>query len=450
MQEREPKIGNSQRPKVSADELAVKIDEALKSHQAGKLQKAKKLYQKVLKIDPGCNDALHMLGLIAHQSGNNDMAMRLYKKAIANNRNSPELCTNFGNALQAAGQMEEAITAFGDAIVINPNFALAHNNLGNALSIIGKKNEAMASLRKAIALIPNYAQAYFNLGNLLYETGKLDEAISSFRQAIAIEPVFTKAMNNLAKLLMDKGDNAEAASLFERVLELDKNNGMAQHLLAALQGRTTTTAPESYVAGLFNGAAGSFDRHLVEVLEYKVPQYLKTAVSTALDEDNNSLDFLDLGCGTGLCGPLFRPQAKKLVGVDLAPGMLEQAAELGVYDRLITGDISSVLRKSKSAYDVVLAADVFIYVGELEQVFEAIERALKPGGLFAFSVESGNDGDGYSLLATGRYAHSVSYIKTVAAATGLREVNMDAKVLRIDRDIPINGHIFVLKREWAG
>jgi len=180
------------------------------------------------------------------------------------------------------------------------------------------------------------------------------------------------------------------------------------------------------------------------VLEYKVPQYLKTAVSAALDEENNSLDILDLGCGTGLCGPLFRPQAKKLVGVDLAPGMLEQAAELGVYDRLITGDISSVLRNSKSAYDVVLAADVFIYVGELERVFEAVERALKPGGLFAFSVESGNDGDGYSLLATGRYAHSVSYIKTVAAATGLREVNMDAKVLRIDRGTPINGHIFVL------
>jgi len=447
MQEREPKSGNSQRPKVYADELTVKFDEALKSHQAGKLQKAKKLYQKVLKIDPDCNDALHMLGLIAHQSGDNDVAIRLYRKAIANNRNSPELFTNFGNALQAAGQTEEAITAFGEAIVINPNFALAHNNLGNALSIGGKKDEAIASLKKAIALVPNYAQAYFNLGNLLYETGKLDEAISSFRQAIAIEPNFTKAMNNLAKLLMDKGDNVEAASLFERVLELDKNNGMAQHLLAALQGRTTATAPESYVAGLFNGAAGSFDRHLVEVLEYKVPQYLKTAVSTALDEDNNSLDILDLGCGTGLCGPLFRQQAKKLVGVDLAPRMLEQAAELGVYDQLITGDISSVLRKSKSAYDVVLAADVFIYVGELEQVFEAVERALKPGGLFAFSVESGIDSDGYSLLATGRYAHSVSYIKTVAAATGLREANIDAKVLRIDRGTPINGHIFVLKRQ---
>jgi len=447
MQEREPKSGNSQRPKVYADELTVKFDEALKSHQAGKLQKAKKLYQKVLKIDPDCNDALHMLGLIAHQSGDNDVAIRLYRKAIANNRNSPELFTNFGNALQAAGQTEEAITAFGEAIVINPNFALAHNNLGNALSIGGKKDEAMASLKKAIALVPNYAQAYFNLGNLLYETGKLDEAISSFRQAIAIEPNFTKAMNNLAKLLMDKGDNVEAASLFERVLELDKNNGMAQHLLAALQGRTTATAPESYVAGLFNGAAGSFDRHLVEVLEYKVPQYLKTAVSTALDEDNNSLDILDLGCGTGLCGPLFRQQAKKLVGVDLAPRMLEQAAELGVYDQLITGDIRSVLLKSKSAYDVVLAADVFIYVGELEQVFEAVERALKPGGLFAFSVESGIDSDGYSLLATGRYAHSVRYIKTVAAATGLREANIDAKVLRIDRGTPINGHIFVLKRQ---
>jgi predicted TPR repeat methyltransferase len=446
MQKQKHNSGSIHQGNIFSDELAAKIDEALRYHQAGKLQKAKKLYQKVLKIDPGYNDALHMLGLIAHQSGNNDAALRLYEKAVANNRNSPELFTNFGNALKATGRIEEAIIAFEKAIAINPNFALAHNNIGNVLAIGGNRDDAIVSFRKAIALEPGYAQAYFNLGNLLCETEQPDEAISCFRQAIALEPDFPEAINNLAKLLVDKGDNTEAVSLFERVLKLDKNNGVALHLLAALQGKTTITAPQSYVVGLFNGAAEYFDHHLVDELEYKVPQYLQTAVNTVLNEKNNSMDILDLGCGTGLCGPLFRQQAKKLVGVDLAPNMLRQAAERNVYDQLITDDISSVLRKTKTAYDIVLAADVFIYVGELKQIFEAMENALKPGGLFAFSIESGNDSDHFTLLPTGRYAHSIDYIRTLAEATGLREVQNDARVLRTDRGASINGYVMVFKK----
>jgi predicted TPR repeat methyltransferase len=439
--------GNNQQPDVLSDELAAKFDEALKFHQAGKLQKAKKLYQKVLKNYPDYNDALHMLGLVAHQSGDNDTALRFYHKAVHNNQDSPELFTNLGNALRLTGQVEEAIIAFEKAIAIDPGFILAHNNLGNVLAMVGKKEEAIASFRKAIELEPSYAQAYYNLGNLHYGSGELDEAISSFRKAIAIEPQFSDAINNLAKLLMDKGDKTEAISLFERTLELDKNNEMAQHLLAALQGRTTNTAPESYVVGLFDTAAEFFDQHLVEELEYKVPQCLQTAVTAILGDKNNSLEILDLGCGTGLCGPLFRQQAKKLVGVDLSPGMLERAAASNVYDQLITADIKSALRKSKSVYDVILAADVFIYIGDLKRVFKAVEKVLKPGGLFAFSVESVSNSDGYSLLDSGRYAHSIDYIRSLLTSMAMQEIQVDTKVLRTDRDAPINGCIVVLKKD---
>ncbi len=445
MKKNKHKSGNTSRLELHPDELSEKLDKALKYHQAGKLQKAKALYQKVLKSHPDYNDALHMLGLVFHQSGDNNAALRLYNKAIANNQNSPELLTNFGNALEATGKIEDAIAAFKKAIAIKPNFSLAHNNLGNSLIIRGKNDEAIASFKKAVALEPNYADAYFNLGNLLHATHKLDEAALCFRQAIAIEPRFADAISNLGKLLMDKGDNKEAVSLFERAIELNKNNAMAQHLLAALQGRTTNTAPESYVIGLFDGAAGFFDQHLVEELDYKVPQYLQSAVSYVQGEKSKPLDILDIGCGTGLCGPLFKPWATKLVGVDIAPKMLKQAAERNVYDQLITGDILPVLRKTKSAYDIILAADVFIYIGDLKQIFEAGKKALKADGLFAFSVESGNDDDQFSLLTTGRYAHPLNYIRKLAAATGFREVKTDARVLRTDRNAPVNGFIVVLQ-----
>ena len=130
--------------------------------------------------------------------------------------------------------------------------------------------------------MPNYAEAHFNLGNLLNDTGKQDEAIESFRQAITIEPNFVEAINNLAKQVMDNGDKEEATSLLERVIALDKNHGVAQHLLASLQGKTTSSTPESYVVGLFDGAAGYFDEYLVNELDYKVPEFMEAAVSDLL------------------------------------------------------------------------------------------------------------------------------------------------------------------------
>jgi predicted TPR repeat methyltransferase len=112
-------------------------------------------------------------------------------------------------------------------------------------------------------------------------------------------------------------------------LQLDNKNTSAQHMLAALKGHTTAAAPTGYVVGLFDGCAAYFDRHLVDELGYQVPQGLHRAVSQLVGPDRQGLDVMDLGCGTGLCGPLFRDMAGTLVGVDLSPGMLAVASQLG-------------------------------------------------------------------------------------------------------------------------
>ena len=435
---------------MTTGELAAKFDFALQHHRAGRLSKARQAYRKILKLAPQHADALHMLGLLEHQSGDNATAIKLLNRAVAEGPASAELYTNLGSALQAGGNITESIAAFRQAIGINPGFALAHNNLGNALHAAGDIDAGLDAFRQAISIAPDFALAYYNLGDLLHAQGRQDEAIAAMKRALALEPGFIDACNSLATLHMEQGATAEARTLFGRVLQLDNKNTSAQHMLAALEGQTTQTAPVGYVVGLFDGCAGYFDRHLVDELEYKVPQDLHRAVSGLVDCNPQKLDVMDLGCGTGLCGPLFRGMARTMVGVDLSPGMLAVADERKLYDQLVTGDITKELRQHEAACDLILAADVFIYVGGLDQVFKAIGAALKPGGLLAFSIEAEEQGDDFVLRPTGRYAHSMAYIGRLAEAFGLREMRLEKSVLRMDKRQPIDGYIVVLGKPEEG
>ena len=426
--------------------LHSKFETGLKHHAAGNLQKARQFYLKVLKSDPRHNGALHMLGLLANQTGSAAAAIKYLGQALEDNRDSPELFTNFGNALQSNGRLEEAINAFQNAIRINPAFALAHNNLGNALQAAGNIDEAITVLQQAIKLSPNYAQAHYNLANALLRKGQQDKAIAWYRSAVAIDPALTEASKNLAKVLMDRGQTEEAAAFFKRVLQHNPNDALAQHLLAALQGETTCTAPRDYVIDLFDGVADSFDQRLVEELHYKAPEFLFDAVKRTLGSPHKTLEVMDLGCGTGLCGPLFRGMASTLAGIDLSPKMLAAARRRGVYDSLIQGDICSELAARKHSYDVIIAADVFIYVGDLQAIFAAAGNALNPGGLFAFSLETYEDAATYVLRRSGRYAHSIDYIRGLMANVGLHEAGLDQVILRKENDAVINGYICALRK----
>ncbi len=430
--------------------LQEKLDFAVQQHRAGKLQKARKVYKKILKASPQYADALHMLGLLEHQSGDIEKAIKLLTRAAEQGPASAELSTNLGSALQAKGNYNKAINAFQSAIEINPGFALAHNNLGNALRAAGDQDAAASAFRRAIESAPNFALAHYNLGDLLYTRGRHDAAIASMKHALVLEPEFADACNSLAVLYMEKGETGEAITLFRRTLQLDKHNASAKHMLAALEELTPTKTPSDYVVKLFDGFADNFDHHLVEELDYQTPQKLYGALEEFIRDRQAELDVIDLGCGTGLCGPFLRDYARFLKGVDLSTGMLGKAKERNIYDELAEGDLITGLGTVRNAYDVVVAADVFVYVGELKQVFTATARTLKPGGLFAFSLEVEEDCSGFMLRSTGRYAHSTGYIRRLTEVAGLQEVSLDESVLRMDKGQPIDGYIVVLRKPEEG
>lgn len=190
----------------------------------------------------------------------------------------------------------------------------------------------------------------------------------------------------------------------------------------------------------FDAFAGEFDRHLVDDLDYRVPQQLAALLRGHLGEAR--LDTLDLGCGTGLVGDALGALARSLVGINLSAQMLDVARRKGRYDVLHHADVTTWLATADpAAFDRVVAADVFIYLGDLERVFEEVAHCLRPGGAFAFSVES-CAGEDYRLLPSGRYAQSAAYLQRLAARQGLKVLAQEPVLIRRG----VEGLLYLLQR----
>jgi predicted TPR repeat methyltransferase len=203
--------------------------------------------------------------------------------------------------------------------------------------------------------------------------------------------------------------------------------------------------PRGYVTRLFDDFASTFERRLVVELAYQVPKALRAAVARHWPRQPPvNLDVLDLGCGTGLVGRQFRDVARCLTGVDLSKGMLAEAARSEVYDRLVCDDVVHYMRFAGDRFDLILAADLLIYIGDLTELFAAASAILPAGGLFAFSIEAHDEP--YVLRRTRRYAHSLDYIREQAERNGLAVLEVTPVDLRRGDDGPVAGHVIVLER----
>jgi predicted TPR repeat methyltransferase len=205
---------------------------------------------------------------------------------------------------------------------------------------------------------------------------------------------------------------------------------------------------EPYVRRLFDQYAPRYDAALTEHLHYRGPVLLLDAVNAALVALARPLHFaalLDLGCGTGLAGAVFRPFVARLVGVDLSPAMIARAQGKRDYDRLVIGNcmdfLSDEIAKDRK-YDLVLAADVFVYINDLAPVLAAIARVLAPHGIVAFTAET-HSGSGVTLLPTLRFAHGELYLRDTIAAAGLDLLALERAAIRTEKGEPVDGIVVV-------
>lgn len=140
-------------------------------------------------------------------------------------------------------------------------------------------------------------------------------------------------------------------------------------------------------------------------------------------------------------------QCRSLVGCDLSEKMVDRARARKLYDQLDVSDLQAFLaaRQSGSA-DLIAAADVFIYLGQLDAIFELGRRVLRPGGWLAFSVEWLEDGArDYALKSSGRYAHAPSYINRPCEQTGYSVAQCRDVTLRHEANQPMAGQLYVLR-----
>lgn len=361
-----------------------------------------------------------------------------------------------GVAFSQTGRNNEALPHIQRAAALSPSDAGVHCNLGKMLLELGRRAEAEKSFRRALKIKPDFAMAHSNLGQTLRGLGRGEEAEVCFRRALKLKPDFAEVYGNLGALLKDQGKLDAALVCFQQQVKLTPENREAQHLLASLSGINTERAPTQYVENLFDGFAENFDKHLMQVLNYDVPEKLVTLATEYSTPSVEKWNVLDLGCGTGLIGSKIAPFARQLVGVDLSGKMLEKAHARNLYQRLERSDLLTMMRGEKtSSYDVIVAADVFIYVGKLDEICGEIKRLLSPGGLVAFSIEtleelpskeiSQNVQREYQLENTSRYTHSVSYIIKLAVANGFITQEMVPTQIRMERDKPVNGYLVLWK-----
>jgi predicted TPR repeat methyltransferase len=310
----------------------------------------------------------------------------------------------------------------------------------------GDVNRALRLFDRAVAIRPDHPLALARRGLALAQLRRTPEAIESLRCAAAAEPDLAEVRRAIGDLLLQTGQNRAAAAEFHEALRINPQDALASFFLTAAQ-KTPGAAPPpaAYIQQLFNDYAARFDKHLVEILQYRVPELLTEAVRNVALPPSSAWTILDLGCGTGLCGPLLRPYAKRLIGVDLSAGMLEKARERGVYDELLLDDLRRALARFEAEIDLAASADVLEYVGSLDTVFAGVRRALRPGGWFAFTAEV-HDGEGFVLDATRRYHHSLAYLKAEAAAHALEFVHAEVVVARYEHRQPAHQNLLILRR----
>ncbi|MCA8960831.1 MAG: tetratricopeptide repeat protein [Planctomycetes bacterium] len=468
--------------RIYRDHIARDVDVAEASQylgvvefQRGEIDEAITLLRRSIELAPEDPSPRVNLGHVLSAGGELLAALEQFDRAVALAPHRPEAHRGRAAALRRLGRSEDAVSAARRAVDLEPRSADAWNALGVAHAQADDAVPARKAYARAIALDANHREAFYNLGLLrelddefdealdcyrrvieldpssrrarlrlaasLRKAGHLDDAVTAYRELLGIAPDFVRAYEGLGVVLYKQGSLDAAAQVYRDWLERDPDNPTARHLLAATTGEEVPErAADDYVATYFDAFAATFDENL-EHLRYAVPSAIRERLDSELG-DRRDLVVLDAGCGTGLCAPFLRSRARELVGVDLSPGMLDKARELGLYDALEVDELTRYLNQQHGRFDLIACADTVCYFGNLDALFGAVAQSLARGGSFVFSTEvlDADDAD-FVLHAAGRYAHSPTMVRAALERAGLDLVSETSITARFEAGEPVRGCI---------
>lgn len=409
-----------------------------------------------------------------------DSAAQQLNQLAKTSSNDPRLFLLGARLAEAARNPEGMLQAARQAHKLAPQWSVATIYLAGILASRDEAKEAMQMAQKALQQGPADIELSIKAAAVAQRLNEHAQALQWLRQAEKTNPENLNIRYQIALTLTHSGEHAPAIVLFTELLQqrpntpsvlnarlqaclsaqqteqaildgqaliaIDPNNEVYRFYSDIAQGLTPKTQPAPIVAGLFDGYAARFDRHLVVQLQYKLPRDVAAMIHQWHPDREG--DILDLGCGTGLLGVCLGALKGVLVGVDLSAEMLEQASRHQVYDSLHHVNLLDALQATPAnLYHVITALDVLIYVGNLETVIPNAHRILLAGGRFVFSCETGSDNSAdYALQSTYRYTHQRSYVERLLLNAGFSNISITERVLRYEAGQPVQGFLVTAQK----
>lgn len=414
----------------------------------GHLDRAEGMLGKVFEILPDDPDALHLCGALRDMQGRPAEALPLIERSITLKPDDPGRWNELGNVLSKLDRRNDAIVAYQKSIDLAGETqiaAAAYNNLGR-MRMSDDIAAAERAFRRATELAPEFAYAFYNLSQVLIELDRVVEGVDACGRAIVLMPQ-NAPREHVGRALIHLGHRQEAIAHYEKWLAEKPDDPVIKHHLAALlQPDYADRASDGYVESVFDGFAASFDAKLAQ-LDYHAPERVCDALCEIFPVAVSSLDIADAGCGTGLCGPLMKPWARRLCGFDLSGGMLSRAEARADYTDLHKAELVTFLNEHPAEFDVVISADTLCYFGRLNEAMQASAAAVRPGGYVIFTVEAlDDDGTPHQLLPSGRYAHSLAHVSAAAHAALLQVFAIKRIALREEGGRPVIGWLVTLSK----
>jgi predicted TPR repeat methyltransferase len=458
-------------------------DPSIQSHLAnvykfqGLLEKAQQLLEKTLLHFPDHIPSYNNLANIYFASEKYDLAIACYEKAIAKKPDYVDAYYNLGLTFIKKSVFSKAREIFQKILTLVPDhfaarFQLAsvnmyeekfseaikeflmienthphhfetQTNLASCYLKKGELKEAKKHYLQALELRKEDTQIIYNLGVISMQAGNVDAAIQYYQKLLHIQPAHFAAQNNIAVAFLAKNHLGYALQHFKEALRIDPENTAISYIVDSLaQNKHLQEAPSAYIQSLFDAYADHYEPHLLNALEYQIPQIFAKVLQPF---SSNQLAILDLGAGTGLCGEVFKPFAKTMVAVDLSAKMLEIAKKKNIYDELIIDDMKNFLKNTSQQFDLIIAGDVFIYTGDLQELFRLVAKCLTSNGLFIFNTEI-SDTDDYKMNQSGRFSHHKNYINTVIENQHFKIRYYQTCMTRMQNHSSVPGHLYILSK----
>lgn len=417
---------------------AVNLSIALR--QQGEAERALDHARRACALRPGDASACNARGLAALAMEGNEEALAAFDAGLKSAPGNVPLELHRAKALRNLGRLRDALAAFERIVKVAPGMLEAWRDLGVVQARLGMVGPALASATQARKLAPDDSEVLLEYAVALLRSGRTAEAEQFLERGGGNGGVWLM----FGQALLREGNVQGAHKAIERAYALEPGSPHVQHFRAALSGELPEGIESDYIRGLFDDFADRFESTLVNSLGYGVPNRLP--VFLAEQGVEAFTDILDLGCGTGLMGVELAGGGRRIDGVDLSERMLAVAREKKVYRDLHAAEVLAFLQATQQQWDLIVAADVFVYIGALKSIFAAAWQRLRPGGHFVFSIERSDGAETQLVAETGRYRHQPQALCAALEEAGFIGIRQEDIVIRKESGHPVAGSLMLAQR----